>query len=227
MGRVVEDVAEPVSTASLKHNEALGLVRQGLSDLAQSLDEMDRSSDIFRTDQRVGELNGRSRVARDAREKITEKTTAMESDMRKKFVPLRASMEESKLRIPVAISRNSSLSLWIRWALCFQILVAILMYWLSTKSAQDLFLTTYHDPFYPDLHLYVVKPDLIRHSRVSSSLGPFSLVSLSDTVRHNGLKAAATSVLEGFAVVLNDIQKLAWERWGSDDLQRNASWPPT
>lgn len=117
MGRVLEDVAEPVSAASLKHKEVLGLVRQGLSDLGQSFDEADRylhqsylsrcrlmavvtrSSEMFRPDQRVVELNGHSRVARDAREEISKKTVEVESGLRRKFTPMRASMKESKLGV--------------------------------------------------------------------------------------------------------------------------------
>jgi hypothetical protein len=99
---------------------------------------------------------------------------------------------------------------------------------ISTIRARDLFLTTYYDPFYPDLHLYTTKPDTLHHS-ISSSLSrtSWSIISILDILRRDGWKALAEAMWNNLVVIVSDWQKHAWETWGADVIQENAPWPPT
>lgn len=90
--------------------------------------------------------------------------------------------------------------------------------------ARNTFLTTYYDPFYPDLHLYVSKPDT-RHPMLSSSGTPW--LSIPDTLRHEGWKASTEQIWDNVSIMISDWQRLIWEAWGDDGIGSNVAWPPT
>jgi serine/arginine repetitive matrix protein 2 len=99
----------------------------------------------------------------------------------------------------------------------------------ATVRARELFLTTYYDPFYPDLHLYTTKPDTLRHSVVSSMIRSpsWSVFSLPYTFRRYGWRAVAEQIWDSFSLFVWDCQRQAWEAWGAEDQLRGTSWPPT
>jgi serine/arginine repetitive matrix protein 2 len=99
----------------------------------------------------------------------------------------------------------------------------------ATARARDIFLTTYYDPFYPDLHLYITKPDALRHSVVSSlARAPsWSLHSLRETLRRHGWNVVVKEILDRLLLVVSDWQRQAWEAWGFEDQLLKISWPPT
>jgi serine/arginine repetitive matrix protein 2 len=110
----------------LGHNEALRRVRTSIADLASGLNEVDRSVaellglydvmsdvdffclssgnelEVHDKDKRLNELNDVSRVARDARHKLSQTlrmTRSAEDNLRSKYGSLRASMRKSKLLV--------------------------------------------------------------------------------------------------------------------------------
>src|SRR5262245_14167061 len=99
----------------------------------------------------------------------------------------------------------------------------------ATIRARDIFLTTYYDPFYPDLHLYITKPDTLRHSIVASlaRVPSWSLLTLRETLKRHGWKVVVKEVLDRFILVISYWQRLAWEAWGLEDQLQKISWPPT
>jgi serine/arginine repetitive matrix protein 2 len=90
--------------------------------------------------------------------------------------------------------------------------------------ARHLFLTTYYDPFYAELHLYTSRPDTLRRDMFSLSRTPW--LSLLDTLRHEGWKTSAGQLLDNISIIVGDWQREFWENWGTDG-HRIAGWPPT
>ncbi|RDB24915.1 hypothetical protein Hypma_008048 [Hypsizygus marmoreus] len=241
MGRDVNEVDETVQQSAdlterdepsvlLNRNEALVRVRQGLSDLASGLDDLDRANNDARLDYtRLGALNDVSRAARVTRQQLSDTLSSNEASLRDKLEPFRASMKKGKLFIPAVVDRRLSLFhtnsglFWI--ALVLQVVLILIMYRVLVTKARDLFLTTYYDPFYPDLHLYTSRPDTLRHSMVSSSGTPW--LSIPNTLLHEGWKSFTVQVWENLAIIIGSWQQLLWESLGSDDTPQIASWPPT
>jgi hypothetical protein len=99
---------------------------------------------------------------------------------------------------------------------------------ISISRAKDIFLTTYYDPFYPDLHLYTVKPDTHHDSTsFSASRTPWTFLSMLDTIQREGWRIAAAEIWGKLVVVVSGWQRQAWEAWGADDPVQSMSWPPT
>jgi serine/arginine repetitive matrix protein 2 len=142
----------------------------------------------------------------------------------------------------VAVDRRLSglqMSPWMFWgALTLQLLFIVIMYRyviasfllqksdhvcsVSVMQARDAFLTTYYDPFYPDLHLYTFKP--IQHSMLSSGT-PW--LSIPDTLRREGWKASTGQIWDNLSIIVGEWQGQLWETWGNDNVQSNVVWPPT
>ncbi|KAF7977750.1 hypothetical protein HWV62_2838 [Athelia sp. TMB] len=203
MGREVEEKAEdesmdPTSDEELpSHNEALKRVRQSIADLASGLSDVDMSSNELTLDNmKMKELNGVSQAARDARRRL-EETLAMARDVE---LELRKNMALNKIQAGIYSSSSS----------------------FSAARAKNMFLTTYYDPYYPELHLYVTNPDTIRLSM--NHTARWSLSSVPGTLYHGGFKAVASDAWRGLAMAVYDWQQSIWETWG---VPAPASWPPT
>jgi len=91
--------------------------------------------------------------------------------------------------------------------------------------AKDLFLTTYYDPFYAEIHIYTSRPDTLRRNMFSPSRTPWP--SVLDTLFHEGWKASAVQLQNNMAIIVGDWQRQFWENWGIDGGQQTAVWPPT
>ncbi|KAK0195210.1 hypothetical protein F5146DRAFT_1024624 [Armillaria mellea] len=159
MGREVDDTTVSLEEP-LTRTEAVTRMRQGLSQIAQDLEDVcQSSSDIDMT--RLAELEQASRASRNKREVLTRKLHNADEDVRRKVVSLRESMNKSKTLVSAAVGRRCrcpSLS-WITLAIIVQLFVVLIMYLISVSRARHLFLTTYYDPFYAELHMYTTKPD--------------------------------------------------------------------
>jgi hypothetical protein len=94
------------------------------------------------------------------------------------------------------------------------------------SAAEQLFTTTYYDPFYPSLHALTVKPDLLRRSLHTRALAPtLSVAGVRTAVRRDGWARAAHEARFNATVLVRDWQRTAWERWGGPAV--DVSWPPT
>lgn len=107
-------------------------------------------------------------------------------------------------------------------------LVSIASYFLnlsrsiSTARAKDIFLSQYYDPYYPELHLYVTRPDPFRLSMAHTS--HWSIFSIPDTFHREGIKGVVLDAWNGVAMSAWDWQQSLWEAWGTAEP---VSWPPT
>ncbi|KAJ6593676.1 hypothetical protein B0H19DRAFT_1091527 [Mycena capillaripes] len=224
MGREVETDEQSIKTevsddVPLDRDEALRVVREGVADLVQGLNELDTSSDFVLLDEyRLKELDNASRAAREAREDLRQ---AYQND---RTAQLRASMRRSKndSRMAREVARSPSPRIWLwTFIILFQALFIFMIYRIQRRSLRDLFLTTYYDPFYPDLHLYGIKYDYMTFPRTSPSAA-----SLSNTLRQEGFKAFVGSLVDMVVVIFDDLRADTWRRWGADDMQ-SVRWPPT
>ncbi|KAJ7209622.1 hypothetical protein GGX14DRAFT_452266 [Mycena pura] len=216
MGREVEPAEQTAKDEScddmpLDRIGALRVVREGVSDLAHKLNELDLSSDFVQLDEdRIRELDNTSRAARETRE-----------DLKQAYTQLRASMQRSKVAVETnSRSPSPRIRLWTFIILC-QALFIYLIYRFQKRSTRELFLTTYYDPFYPDLHLYGIKYDYLTFPHT-----PPSITSLSNTLRQEGFKAFIGSLVDTAALILADWRADTWRRWGAEDIQ-SVRWPPT
>jgi len=98
---------------------------------------------------------------------------------------------------------------------------------LSTIRARHIFFTTYYDPFYPDLHTYVAKPDTLHYSFSSSHPSIVSRLSVLDTFQREGWFAFLMSLWDNLLAAVSVWQSHAWEAWGADSYGQRMSWPPT
>ncbi|KAF8626843.1 hypothetical protein AX15_004672 [Amanita polypyramis BW_CC] len=191
-------------------------VREGLSDLADRMDEIDRVTPDKVYDVRAQELDDLSRKARAKREELATRLCTAETGPRIKLQKVRGKAQSDRHmpRIPSGL-------FWTFFVL--QVVLILAMYQFATKQARDIFLSTYYDPFYPDLHLYTIRPDTLRQ-RVSSSS---SWISFLDTLQRDGWKATFSLLQDTVSLYIYDIRTRIWETWGGDATQQVASWPPT
>ncbi|KAF7315261.1 hypothetical protein MIND_00040500 [Mycena indigotica] len=206
------EIKEEVMVAPLDKSNALNFVRNGVSDLASGLDDMDLSADMSELDkERILELNNESRAARAARNDL-------EEAYRRQSAQLRASMLRSKLAIETV--RSPSPRIWL-WSILImsQALFIFLLYRYQTRKVHELYLTTYYDPLYPDLHhIYGNKYDLFAIPRTVTSIR-----TLSNTFWQEGLWAVMGNLFDTGGMILSQWQRDAWRRWGAQDIP----WPPT
>ncbi|KAJ7287377.1 hypothetical protein C8J57DRAFT_1283728 [Mycena rebaudengoi] len=228
MGREVEAVApigkvEIFDDVRLNHNEALRVVREGVTELVQGLDDLDMSGDFVASDleARLRDLDNASRAAREARDDLKQ---TYHNDWSAK---LRASMQRSKSNsdMQVAVSRRPPSSRMWLWGVIIivQIIFLFFAYRLQKTSARDLFLTTYYDPFYQDLHLYNIKHDYVGLFFLRA---PPSVASLSATLWQDGFKAFVANLVDMADLIFADLRANTWRKWGADDMHY-VRWPPT
>ncbi|KAJ6603124.1 hypothetical protein B0H10DRAFT_2079468 [Mycena sp. CBHHK59/15] len=227
MGREVETTEQTKKTEifddiPMKPDEALRAVREGVSELVQGLDELDISGDFVALDEnRLRELDNASRAAREAREGLKQ---TFQSD---RTAQLRASMQHSKSRSEMhrgGDSHRSPSRFWF-WAsiIILQAIFLLLFYRMLRKSTKELFLETYYDPFYPDLHRYsIVKQDYIR---LFLRTRP-SIASLTNTLRQDGIRAFVVNLFDMAFIIFAEWRADTWKRWGGDELG-SVRWPPS
>ncbi|KAG5725898.1 hypothetical protein E4T56_gene5117 [Termitomyces sp. T112] len=236
LGREVEDIDQPSHLTTteesvpepstpLKHDEALLRVRQGLADLVNDLDEMDKleknGQELDYT--RLEKLQQTSAETQIARARVSAAISSNAEDIKKKLKSLRASMKESKLFTSSTGGRRWQASWIFFFFLVVQLALVIAIYRISVTRAQDLFLTTYYDPFYPDLHLYITKPDTLQFSMHDSSRASWDIIPY--TFYLEGWKASTLQIWHNLSIMVSNWQQLLWENVGEGPPQ--ISWPPT
>ncbi|KAK7035223.1 hypothetical protein VNI00_011990 [Paramarasmius palmivorus] len=227
MGNVIDDsvTSEEPSLGEFAHlsrREALSRVRDGLQELAEGMEKEKRHTQQNDSVQsRIKELRQASQNAREKREQIQERVLSQE-EMRSKFIePLRASMRRARIVTPPQATRISLLrNSWFYWGFgMLQILLVLMMYRASLAYARHYFLTTYYDPFYPDLHTYTSIPDTINYTSRSLSVG--------ETFRTEGFGASVLKVMDDFLVALSEWKRWTWQTLGTNDARLTTAWPPT
>ncbi|ESK84311.1 hypothetical protein Moror_10226 [Moniliophthora roreri MCA 2997] len=228
MGNAIDEstTSDEPSTDEFAHFtriEALTRVRDGLRDLAQGIDEEKRHARREGSVQnRIKELREASQSAREKREQIQNQAMTPE-EMRSKFIePLRASMRRTRVMTPTKVPQGTSWfrNSWFYWSFgLLQILLLLMMYRASLAYAKHYFLTTYYDPFYPDLHTYTSIPDTINYTSRS--------LSVSETFRAEGIGASALKIVDNVLIALSEWRRWSWQTLGTDDARLATAWPPT
>ncbi|TFK44544.1 hypothetical protein BDQ12DRAFT_673185 [Crucibulum laeve] len=212
---MLSEIAPP-----LNRGEALLRVRQGLDDLVQGLDEIDRPKDDTADDVRIKELDAASRASRETREQLFMKMYTQEADLRSRF---RESVKEGKRIVPTNLDRRlSGFTLWrmIALFLVMQLVFYLLMYRLTLMRAKSIFLTTYYDPFNPDLHLYTAIPNT--YDDTFSSTQRTAWRSIPGIFVREGWKASQGRVLDNIRLLLAN-----WQQGWLDSSSTPTVWPPT
>ncbi|KAK2467820.1 hypothetical protein APHAL10511_000115 [Amanita phalloides] len=219
--RVDVPVNTPRSRSTIRFVDAMGRevdmgANEGLSDLAQGIDDINNAKTEHINEVRIRELEELSRSARNKRENLATRLHAAETNLPSKT----HNAGDAKLVTRRALRLPSGF-IWI--LLVMQTILIFVMYHLAMKQAKDIFLSTYYDPFYPDLHLYTIRPDTHRHQLSSSS----SWMSILDTFRRDGFGATFALFWDKFSIFTYDLRTQIWETWGEGTTQQVASWPPT
>jgi len=205
----------------LDRRDALARVRQGLSDLAQGIDEINRTTTSRVDGSRMQELEELSRKARAEREELATRLYTAEPDLGTKVrnihtnKPIFATVRHA----PWFPARS-----WLLWLALIQGILIIFLYYSAIRQARDIFLSTYYDPFYPDLHLYTIRPDTLHHRIPSSKI---SWISILDTLQHHGWGTTFKILRDTMSIYIRDLRTRFWERWGEDTARQVVSWPPT
>ncbi|EPQ57166.1 hypothetical protein GLOTRDRAFT_115203 [Gloeophyllum trabeum ATCC 11539] len=237
MGReILEEVesSADVSTLNgdspLSQGQALARVRETIAELREGFIEAERSQNSLGIhDSRAEELQRVSRSARDARDKIFRSLQMVRSsdpELRSRLGPLKESMRNNRLLSGVLEDGRWRLpSPWtIACFITLQIVLIFIMYKVSVLRARRIFLTTYYDPFYPDLHLHLIKRDTLHHVSITTPTS-WSIFSIPDGVQRVGWRGAFSEMWGNMTLGVTNLQQHVWRVWGAED--QPLSWPPT
>ncbi|RPD78465.1 hypothetical protein L226DRAFT_543799 [Lentinus tigrinus ALCF2SS1-7] len=238
MGREIEE--EPVveedsmiSQTPLTHNEALSRIKDTLSYMKHELSDADRSSDDAIFDARMyAALQDQCKAAQDARSKISQSlqmAQSAESELKSKYSPFRNRIAKS-VQLPIGgadIRMNWNPLNW-RFVVGFivvQLLLLALMYRYSLVQARKVFLTTYYDSFYPDLYIYLLKPDTTQHT--IPSCPPWSIFTIFSTLQRAGFLGVVSEAWASASCAVSTYFQSTWVGWHYAQDTVPYSWPPT
>ncbi|CAL1707874.1 unnamed protein product [Somion occarium] len=242
MGREVQEASVTPDTANstesepstpLSHNEALARVRETIAHLAHDLDDVDSCDELAHDENRIDALEDASKAARNARKRISESLQLVktaEDDLRSKFGSLREGMHKSKLLPTLEGTRVRSWSLFNTWTICLfviiQVAIFIAMYRHSNVRARKLFLSTYYDPFNPDIFLHITNPENVYH--LIPYTFTWSPTSIPDAISREGWRGVTSELWGNVTCLATDIQRRVWDAWSARDHSISwESWPPT
>ncbi|KAL0956123.1 hypothetical protein HGRIS_002290 [Hohenbuehelia grisea] len=222
MGREVENNGESIDgdTSILDRDDALARVRSGLAELAADMSDYDRSSESFSSNEsRLRELDSMSRSAREMKVQLSECI----ADQQNKITQLRASMRRHKVQDILRSERRFFPIYSSPWLLSgfifFLLLLLVTINRLADARARQLYLTTYHDPFNPEL--YNTARHYISHNHAHLR-NTWSTLATQDTISDRGWKA---STLDLWSTVTNTVTRWDWRAWGEEEP--SFAWPPT
>ncbi|EIW63189.1 uncharacterized protein TRAVEDRAFT_56298 [Trametes versicolor FP-101664 SS1] len=229
MGREIEEepVVEEESFAEtpLSRSEALYRMRETLASMAQDLSDADRLSDKAVFDaQSYASLEERCRSAQTARNKLSKSLQMVQSaevELKSKYAPL-----QSRLKQSVSMPDSPRLS-WrvVVWLVVLQLILLAVMYRYSLAQARKIFLTTYYDPFYPELYRYLVKPNT--HQHAIPSCPPWSIFTVFSSLQRAGLKGVAADAWTSASCSISSSFQSFWTGMSYTQSAIPYSWPPT
>ncbi|OJT12743.1 hypothetical protein TRAPUB_10691 [Trametes pubescens] len=229
MGREIEEelIVEEESFAEtpLSRSEALYRMRETLASMAQDLSDADRSSDKAVFDARsYASLEERCRSAQAARNKLSKSLQMAQSaevELKSKYAPLKSRLVQSvSLPDPPRLSWRA-----VVWLVVLQLILLAVMYRYSLAQARKIFLTTYYDPFYPELYRYLVKPNT--HQRAIPSCPPWSVFTVFSSLQRAGLKGVAVDAWTSASCSISSYFQSFWTGMSYTQNAVPYSWPPT
>ncbi|KAI0768730.1 hypothetical protein BD413DRAFT_92886 [Trametes elegans] len=232
MGREIQEdsVPEDDSSASppISRSEALIRMRETLSSMAQDLSEVDGSNDNTVFDAcSYAVLEERCKSSQLARSKISkslQRVHSAEAELKSKYTPLRDRVKQYAIPVPVPLPRSFGWRLFALFILLQAVLLAI-YYRYSIVQARKIFLTTYYDPFYPELYRYLVKPDTTQHT--IPPCPSWSVFSAFNSLQRAGFKGVAADAWASTSCSIASYLQSFWVdvNYAQDTVRH--SWPPT
>ncbi|KAI0371110.1 hypothetical protein BV20DRAFT_942613 [Pilatotrama ljubarskyi] len=229
MGREIEEqpALEDSSSASppLSRAEALSRMRETLSSMAQEMSDVDRSSDNAIFDARsYASLEERCKSAQLARTKISQSlqiARSAEVELKSKYTPLRQKIKQCASLPPTPRFG------WrhVFWFILLQLLLLAIMYRYSLVQARKIFLTTYYDPFYPELYRYLVNPDTTHHA--IPHCPSWSVFTVFSSLQRAGLRGVAMDAWASATCSISSYLHSLWVDLTYAPNTRSYSWPPT
>ncbi|CDO75530.1 hypothetical protein BN946_scf184871.g11 [Trametes cinnabarina] len=231
MGRAIEE-SPPEEESSAdpprSRDEAIERIRATLSSMNDDLNEADRINGKAVFDVRsYASLEERSRNAKIARSKITKSlqmAQMAEVEMRKKH-PALQERPKDKATLPSTLLSKSPMWRLVVVFVVLQLIFLVIMYRYSLVQARKMFLTTYYDPFYPELYRYLAKPD------TSLSAIPacpsWSILSAFNSLQHAGIKGVAADVWASATCSISSYFQSLWLDISHAQDRVTHSWPPT
>ncbi|TFK75346.1 hypothetical protein BDN72DRAFT_954973 [Pluteus cervinus] len=207
---------DEIQQMPLSHNEALVRVRQGLSDLVQDLDDLDRTIEDPVDKARYEQLQSASQQARTSRTQLQQTIEANDNEMRSQF----AAMKNGHVK-PTTQERTTLYLALKPWIVHFLIaaLLYIFVYRWATYRAQQRFLTQFYDPFNPDLYLHVSRFD------IQPTLSSFPWSSVPAILWNEGWSAFGAQLGRQFPSLFGGDR--FWGLANNYTLPAGIPWPPT
>ncbi|KAL5507494.1 hypothetical protein ACEPAH_6950 [Sanghuangporus vaninii] len=210
---------QDLSGRKLERKQALHLLQKTISELKNDFDTTEGPASTQTTDDidaRIADLKAQSIRAKEDREQLLRKIRNTHTEASSPSTAAWKTLLNGK---NVFTSSN-----WSAYFKVFAVLVGIqallffAFYHLTSLGARQLFLTTYIDPFYPELYLHVTDPDHLHLSMPSHS--NFGLQSSPYNWKY-ALLASWHAVLDRMLT----LKETVWDVWR--DPPRSIPWPPT
>ncbi|KAL5485409.1 hypothetical protein ACEPAI_8051 [Sanghuangporus weigelae] len=210
---------QDLSGTKLERKQALHLLQKTISELKNDFDTTDDPASTQPTDDidaQIADLKAQSIRAKEDRERLLRKIRDTYTEASSPSTAAWKALLNGK---NVLTSSN-----WSAYFKVFAVLVGIqallffAFYHLTSLGARRLFLTTYIDPFYPELYLHVTDPDHLHlsmpsHSNFGLHTSPYNWKYV--------LLASWHAVLDRMLTLKESL----WDVWR--DPPRSMPWPPT
>jgi len=238
MGREVQQSGNVLKVDTVEEElsrvQSLARMRESISSLAREMDDIDSSpsSDDESDEGRFKELDEVSTKARGKREKLNQTLHAVQSgeeDWKAKYGSLRASMRKS-ISFPSGapdrpFSRSRTSRMVIGLVALVQVAFILYMLRLSHVRSQQLFLTTYYDPLFPDLYLHLTHPERFAQSPENVT-PPWSIHHVPDTWARFGLVGVLSEFAGNVTLQISDWQRQVQELCRTTYTRTDMPWPP-
>ncbi|KAI1791245.1 hypothetical protein LXA43DRAFT_1011781 [Ganoderma leucocontextum] len=115
-----------------------------------------------------------------------------------------------------------------RLVACFvivQLLLLAIMYRYALVQARKVFLTTYYDSFYPELYIYLLKPDTTNHSIPPRP--SWSIFSIFNDFQRAGWKGVVGDAWQSASCAFSSYFQSTWVGWHYTQDTVTHPWPPT
>ncbi|TFK25517.1 hypothetical protein FA15DRAFT_755746 [Coprinopsis marcescibilis] len=231
LGNLVDDTSvdaaaqksEDGPASSGTREQMVSRVRQGLDDLVQELHDLDQSNAFSKSEvAHIKELDSVSVKSRETRKTLARQMRAANEDMKQKMNALSANFKQATPLVPAGASRR--FPYLFTGLVILQVILAIVWYHLLTIKTHEAFLTTYYDPFNPNIHLYSFRSRLLLDNAPDMT----SWTSLLSLIRQLAFKEFLNKSMVNLHIQLLRWQTFIWEKWGTDVLAaQNIAWPPT
>ncbi|KAL5528647.1 hypothetical protein ACEPAF_7783 [Sanghuangporus sanghuang] len=210
---------QDLSGKKLERKQALHLLQKTIGELKNDFDTTDDPASTHTTDDidaQIADLTAQSIRAKEDREQLLRKIRNTYTEA--------SSPSTAAWKVLLNGKNVFTSSNWNAYFKVFAVLVGIqallffAFYHLTSLGARQLFLTTYIDPFYPELYLHVTDPDHLHLSMPSHS--NFGL--------HTSLYNWKYALLASWHAVLDrmlTLKESVWDVWR--DPPRSIPWPPT